>query len=75
MLLKGEALIESYTLGFAVHGKRNEWTVTITLPGGIVDERETDEASPYILLNEMLTDGYQAACRQRQRAVRSGVER
>jgi hypothetical protein len=77
MLLKGEVLIESVTLNFAIHGKRNEWTVTIVAPGGITTEDETVEATWYPLFNEMLSAAYEGACRRRfpEREARSGAGR
>lgn len=65
MLLKGEALIQSFTFGFSIHGQRNDWKVSVTQPGGIVSECETQEATPYALFNEMLADAYEAASHQR----------
>jgi hypothetical protein len=65
MLLKGEALIGTFTFTFAAHGKRGEWHVTVTAPGGMTSECETQEATPYALLNEMLADACDSASHQR----------
>ena len=65
MLLKGEALIQSFTFGFSIHGQRGDWKVMITAPGGVVDERETKEAVPYLLFNEMLADACETASHNR----------
>jgi hypothetical protein len=65
MLLKGEALIDSFTLGFAISGKRNEWKVTVSGPGNIAVEAETRAAEPYQLFDEMLLSVYAAAVRYR----------
>ena len=65
MLLKGEALIQSFTFDFAIHGQRNEWTISITAPGHVVSEAETQDATPYLLFNDMLADAYEAAVRRR----------
>jgi hypothetical protein len=65
MLIKGDVLIQSITLNFSIHGKRNEWTVAITAPGGVVTEDETVEATWYPLFTELLSTAYESACRQR----------
>jgi len=76
MLLKGEALINTFTIGFAVHGERGEWKASISAPGQIVLERETREASPYRLLEELLAAAFDACCKRfPERAPRTGVKR
>jgi hypothetical protein len=65
VLLKGEALIDSFTLGFAISGKRNDWKVSVTGPGDIAEEAETRAATPYELFDEMLLSVYAAAVRYR----------
>ena len=64
MLIRGEALIETITLAFTISGQRNEWSVTITQPGGIVTQDETVEATWYPLLNEMLAAAHEAAIKR-----------
>jgi hypothetical protein len=61
MLLKGEALIQSYTFAFSIYGQRNDWKITVTAPGNIVTERETGEATWFPLFSEMLADAHAAA--------------
>jgi hypothetical protein len=77
MLIKGEALISTVTLGFAVSGSRGEWKVTITSPGGITTEDETTERTWFPLFSEMLASAYEAANRRRfpGREARSGATR
>ena len=65
MLIKGEALIDSVTLAFTVSGKRGEWKVSVTAPGGTATEDETVEATWYLLLNEMLLAAYETVRRKR----------
>lgn len=73
MVIKGEALIGSFTLGFAIHGQRNDWHVSVTAPGCEATECETQESSWYSLFNEMLADGYEAAMRKRY-PLRAGAK-
>ena len=54
MVVRGEALIGSFTIAFTIHGQRNDWQVTVTAPGGSVSEYETQEATWFPLFNEML---------------------
>jgi hypothetical protein len=65
MLLKGEALIGAYTFAYAVSGKRGDWTVTITSPGGIKTEDTTVERTWHALFSEMLSESYHAAQKKR----------
>jgi len=65
MLIKGEVLIETVKLSFAVSGKRGEWKVGVTAPGNITKEDETIEASWFELFNELLADVYTKACNRR----------
>jgi hypothetical protein len=74
MLIRGEALIATITLSFAIHGERNAWNVTVTAPGGVVNEADTHDATPYAVFNEMLAEGYEAAMRHRSPA-RAGEPR
>jgi hypothetical protein len=62
MLLKGEALIATVTIGFTVHGKSGEWTITTKAPGNITSECETQESTPYPLLDEMISAAFEAVC-------------
>ena len=76
MVLKGEALIDSFTLSYAIHGKPREWTVNVSTVGNIASECQTEEESPWPLLMEMLADGVSAIIQKfpgrapRQRAGR-----
>ena len=54
MFIKGEALEGTITVSFTISGKRGEWRVSITAPGGIVTEDETVEASWDQLFKELL---------------------
>ena len=65
MLLKGEALVQTYTFGFAISGERGDWTITITSPGGVTKEDATTERTWFPLFNEMLSDAYHTAQRKR----------
>lgn len=66
MLIRGEVLIETVTLSFAVSGKRGEWKVTVTsAPGGATSEDETSETSWFALWNELIADAYSKACNRR----------
>jgi hypothetical protein len=64
MLIRGEALIDTITLAFTISGKRREWSVTITAPGGMTQD-ETVAAIWYPLLNEMLAAAFESANRRR----------
>jgi hypothetical protein len=64
MLLRGEALISTFTLGFSVSGERGDWKVSVTGPSGIASENETQEDGPYDLLDEMLTSTFETCCRR-----------
>jgi hypothetical protein len=65
VLLKGECLIDTFTFGFAISGKRNDWKVNVSGPGNIAVEAETRAAEPYALFDEMLLSVYAAAFRYR----------
>ena len=54
MLITGEALIQTLTLNFAVHGERNNWRVNVSGPGHIQNDAETQDSTPYNLLDAML---------------------
>ena len=59
MLIRGEALIETITLAFTISGKRGEWAVSITAPGGVVTSDETTERTWFPLFTEMLASSYE----------------
>ncbi|MGA7153784.1 MAG: hypothetical protein WBY84_20650 [Pseudolabrys sp.] len=65
MLIRGEALIDTITLAFTISGKRGEWSVSITAPGGVVTSDETTERTWFPLFTEMLASSYENACRRR----------
>lgn len=65
MLIKGEALISTVTLGFAVSGERGNWKVSISAPGSVTKENETTERTWFPLFTEMLSDAYETAQRRR----------
>jgi len=65
MLLKFECLISTVTLTGTVSGKRNEWTVCVSGPGGYARTSETVERDWAPLLNEMLANAHDAAIRKR----------
>ena len=65
MVIRGEALIQSFTFSFAVHGQRNDWRVTVTAPGGVASEHETQEATWFPLFNEMLAAASETASHNR----------
>jgi hypothetical protein len=65
MLIKGEALIQTFTFGFSISGQRNEWRIAITAPGGVTTSDETTEKTWYPLLNEMLSAAFESANRRR----------
>jgi len=73
MLLKFECLIGTVTLTGAVSGKRYEWQVTVSAPGGITRTDETVERHWAPLLDEMLTATHDAVLRQISGAHRGGV--
>ena len=54
MLLRGEALIGSVTMGFTVHGESGQWNLSVRAPGHIVLDRSTEDEYPYALLHGML---------------------
>ena len=61
MLIKGEALIHSFTLPFSIHGQPGNWKVTVSGPQ-LRLESETREDTAYSLLDEMLTAGFKKCC-------------
>ena len=65
MLIRGEALIETVTLAFTISGKKGEWCVSVTQPGGIVAQDETCETTWYPLLTELLSTGFRTTQRRR----------
>ena len=69
MVIRGECQIDVFTFGFTIHGKRNEWTLTVTAPGfpfgTTTSEDTTTEANWYPLFNEMVAAAYENACRRR----------
>jgi hypothetical protein len=66
MVLRGEALIGAYTLGFTVHGSRGDgWKVSITAPGNITKSDETTERTWFLLFSELLAESYHAAQKKR----------
>ena len=65
MLIRGEALIDTITLAFTISGKRGEWSVSITAPGGVVTSDETTEKTWHPLLTEMLAAAHDAAIKRR----------
>ena len=65
MLIKGEALISTVTLNFSVHGKRNEWTVSVSAPEGASWTDETVERHWAKLLDELLVAAHDAVIRKR----------
>ena len=73
MLIKGEALIQTFTFGFSVHGERGAWTVTITSPDNTVTKDETTEPpmSPWFL--KMLASVHENAVRRRGQPARPGA--
>jgi hypothetical protein len=75
MLIRGEALIDTITLAFTIGGKRGEWSVSITAPGGVVTSDETTEKTWYPLLTEMLAAAFESANRRRFPAGQVGAGR
>jgi len=65
MLIKGEALIQTFTFGFAISGQRGDWAIKITSPNNVVTEDATVERTWYPLFTEMLSAAYEAAQRKR----------
>ena len=65
MFMKFEVLIGTVTVSGTISDKKNEWTVSMTAPGGIVMTDETVEAGPYVLFSEMLRDAVESANRRR----------
>jgi hypothetical protein len=65
MLLRGECLIQSVTLNFAVHGERGAWHINVSFaPGHIENESETKEPMPYDLLHAMLVATFSEVARK-----------
>ena len=65
MFIKGEALVGTVTVAFTISGQKNDWTVTVTSPDGVVTTDETVESRPYVLFSEMLTAAVEGANRRR----------
>lgn len=63
MLLKGEALMGTFTISFAISGKPKEWNISVKAPGQLPTECETEEGSPWALFDEMLVAAYEQ-CRR-----------
>jgi hypothetical protein len=70
MVLRGEALIQSITLGFSIAGERGDWRVNVTGPGHIANDSETQDAMPYQLLHAMLLTTFSEVARQFPSRVR-----
>lgn len=75
MLLKGEALIHSITIGFSASGEAGAWKINVSAPGNITSESETAESTPYGLLDEMLTAAFDACCRRFPERAPRGARR
>lgn len=65
MYMTFSALVGTVTVSGTISGKKNEWTVSMTAPGGIVTTDETVEAGPYVLFSEMLRAAVENANRRR----------
>jgi hypothetical protein len=57
-------LQDTFTIGFAVSGDKNNWTISVTGPGNLATECQTQEETGYGLLDEMLSDMFAACCRK-----------
>jgi hypothetical protein len=84
MLFRIEILAGTFTVNAAIHGEKNNWTVSVSAPGNIGAENiesqsETQETSPWGLFDDMLADVVAALCRRHpERApvhARPGVRR
>ena len=49
--------------GRVVYGERGKWRVSVTAPGNVASECETQEASWFSLFNEMLADACESSLR------------
>jgi hypothetical protein len=60
MVIRGDITVDTVTLNFSVHGRRNEWVVTV---GTKTDE--TVEASWISLFNELVAAERESVLRSR----------
>ena len=69
MVIRGEVQIDVFTFSFTIHGSRGDWKLSITAPGvpfgSVTTEQEINEPTWFQAFNEMLSDAYEGACRQR----------
>jgi hypothetical protein len=56
VLYKIEILAGTFTINAAIHGEQNNWTVSVSAPGNITSESETQEATPWRLFDDMQAD-------------------
>jgi hypothetical protein len=63
VVLRGEAQIESFCLGYVISGSSGNWEITVTERGHLPLERTTFDKSPFALLTEML-DSTVESCRR-----------
>ena len=76
MFIRGDALVDTITISFAISGSRGDWKITTT-SGGITAEDETVERTWFPLFSEMLATAFENANRRRfpQRAALAGAKR
>jgi hypothetical protein len=55
MFMKFEVLTGTVTLSGTVSGKRGDWTVRITSPGGVTTEDQTTERTWFPLWTELVS--------------------
>jgi len=69
VLYKLEILAGTFTINSAIHGEKHNWTVSVSAPGNITSESETQEASPWGLFDDMLADALAALYRRHPERV------
>ena len=74
MLIKGDCLVGTFTVNFAIHGEKNDWTVSVSALGNIGSESigsecKTQEVSPWGLFDDMLADVLAALYRRHPERV------
>jgi len=63
VLIRGEALMHSFTLEYSAHGEAGLWDVSVKSPGCAPLQRQTYDETPYKLLDQMLTAAFESSCR------------
>ena len=63
MILRGEALVATFTINFTLSGDEDRWKVAVDANGVLPLEKETAD-NPYLLLQAMIAAAFAACCKR-----------